>query len=251
MITVREFRAGLWLTEVDLAAFSVRGAAIQTPTHVVVWDTLSHPRDMEAISGLIGDRSVIIVYSHADWDHIWGTGALADHKPVIVAHELCERRFHGDVIETLAEKQSEEAGQWDDVTLIPPLMTFGDQMTLHLDGLTLELHHLAGHTEDCIVVYIPEWKILLAGDTVETPLPVINTDSDTVGWIEKLRQWAKTPDLETVIPSQGEIGGVDLLKHNVDYLEKLMRGETVTLPDEMTAFYRETHEQNLAILRKG
>lgn len=39
----------------------------------LVWDTLSHPRDMAGWLPLISPLELVIVYSHADWDHIWGT----------------------------------------------------------------------------------------------------------------------------------------------------------------------------------
>ena len=51
----------IWLTQVTLDDFDVRGALILGGTRVVVWDTLSHPRDMRLFEPLIGDRDIVIV----------------------------------------------------------------------------------------------------------------------------------------------------------------------------------------------
>ncbi|MBA3874498.1 MAG: hypothetical protein H0X30_35660, partial [Anaerolineae bacterium] len=42
-----ELRPNLWLTELNLDDFDVRGAVIIGENRVMVWDTLSHPRDMK------------------------------------------------------------------------------------------------------------------------------------------------------------------------------------------------------------
>jgi hypothetical protein len=46
-MNLREFRPTLWLTELVLDDFDVRGAVIVGQERVLVWDTLSHLSTME------------------------------------------------------------------------------------------------------------------------------------------------------------------------------------------------------------
>jgi glyoxylase-like metal-dependent hydrolase (beta-lactamase superfamily II) len=243
MTQLHEFRPNLWLTELQLADFAVRGAVILGRDRVLIWDTLSHPRDMQPLLPLLAGRSITIVYSHADWDHVWGTAGLPMAE-AIIGHDHCLTRFSTDVPVTLRDKQQAEPTEWAEVKLIPPTMTFETELTLDLGDVTVILRHLPGHTEDCIVAFIPEWGILLAGDTLETPLPLLETDS-LVAWVTALQQWQNNPQLQIIIPSHGEIAGPELLQHNLTYLQVLLEGHEPTVPSELDDFYREAHQANL------
>ena len=236
MTVLTEFRSGLWLTELALEDFAVRGALIIGEEVAVVWDTLSQPRDMQPLRAKLANRTLRIVYSHADWDHVWGTAGLAEPGAAIISHTACLDRFSADVPDTLAEKQAAEPGVWDDVLLMSPTQTFERELTLDLGGITLELHHLPGHTEDCIVGFIPEWGILLAGDTVESPLPVVPIDSPLDSWIAELQRWAADPRVQTVIPAHGAIGGRELITRNIAYLDALRTGSPTDVPDNLDNF---------------
>ncbi len=242
--TLIEYHPGLWLTERRLDEFDVRGAVVVGSERALVWDTLSHPRDMEPVHALLSDRPFSIAYSHADWDHVWGTAGLPAASS-IVAHDACAGRFSAEVPETLARMQVEKPGQWDDVLLIPPTLTFSTTLTFDLGDVTVELSYLPGHTLDCLVAFIPEWSILLAGDTVETPFPIVNGGAGLGDWMRQLQGWAVDERVATVIPCHGEIGGRDLVRRNIDYLAGLRDRETPAIPSNMTAFYRAGHERNV------
>lgn len=249
-MNLREFQANLWLTELQLDDFAVRGAVIIGEKRALVWDTLSHPRDMYDVADLIGPKPIDTVYSHADWDHCWGTAAL--NSTMIIAHETCLKRFkEGEVAEKLAAKQAEKVGTWDTVQLMPPKLTFTNMLKVDLGGIEVELHHLPGHTEDCLVAFIPQMGVLLAGDTVETPLPYLNHSSVALldRWISELERWQNDERVQTVIPSHGEIGDGSIITRTVRYLRDLQEGKSPEIPAEMDDFYVETHAKNLGYLR--
>jgi glyoxylase-like metal-dependent hydrolase (beta-lactamase superfamily II) len=246
MTTIKEFHPGLFLTELQLPDFAVRGAVIIGAQRAIIWDSLSHPRDMQQAQALISASDWALVYSHADWDHVWGTAGLPHAGRTIIGHEHCLARFSHDVPLELNEKRMAQPGVWDEVVLVPPTMTFSQELSLDLGNLTLTLHHLPGHTRDCIVGFIPEWGILLAGDTVETPLPGINEDDSPVEtWIAALQNWEQNDRVQHVIPSHGIIGGRELLRQNIVYLQNLRSGVPVELPEALDDFYRETHQNNI------
>jgi len=245
MTHLHEFRPNLWLTELQLDDFAVRGAVIMGRDRVLIWDTLSHPRDMQPILPLLAGRNVIIVYSHADWDHIWGTAGLPLTNATIVGHYQCLRRFSADVPVMLRDKQQTQPTEWAEVKLIPPTMTFETELSLDLGDITVILRYLPGHTEDCIVAFIPEWGILLAGDTLETPLPLLESPDNLAAWVAALQRWQANPQLQLVIPSHGEIAGPELLQHNLTYLQALLEGHEPAISSELDDFYREAHQANL------
>jgi glyoxylase-like metal-dependent hydrolase (beta-lactamase superfamily II) len=139
------------------------------------------------------------------------------------------------------------------VRLIPPTLSFHRRMEVDLGGITVELHALRGHTEDCIVAFIPQWGILLAGDTVETPLPYLNTaDKLTLDdWIDGLAGWAEHDRMQTMIPAHGEIGGKSVIENNVRYLRDLRDQKAPHVPSQLDAFYTETHANNLKLAGIG
>lgn len=235
----------LWVQELDLGMFDVRGTLVLGQERAVVWDTLSHPRDMTPYLPLIKNREIIVVYSHADWDHIWGTSGLTRLPVSIISHECCEHRFRTDVPEKLAKMKKAEPGKWDDVQLVPPNRMIKQSCMLELGGLTLELHHLPGHTDDCLIAMLPEQGIALMGDTIETPFPVVPVNSDLSAWIEQLNHWEQNTRLTQVIPCHGPMGGRELISQTIDYLQRLRDGELFDLPAQLTPFYQQTHESNL------
>ena len=249
MAFLSEIYRNLWIVEVNLVEYSVRGAIIVGENEAIIWDTLSHPNDMTEIASIIGNKPYHVVYSHADWDHIWGTAGLAGQPLSIIGQIHCLERFSLDVPETLKKMQEEQAGQLDDVKLIPPTKTFDQYMSLDLGGVTLELHHLPGHTPDCIVGWLPEWGILLGGDVMETPLPVIEEESDVKEWLKLLKQWADNKALKRTIPAHGTIDGRECLDSTIDYLEKLLNGDDMPLSNDWDDFYKETHIKNLKLVR--
>lgn len=249
MAQLIEVRPDLWLIDVKLPDYSVRGAVIIGKKEAVIWDTLTHPDDMQDVMSLIGDKPYRVVYTHADWDHIWGTAGLSGNQLGIIGQAHCLERFSDDVPKTLAKMQANEPGRWDAVELITPTQTFTSLMVLNLGGVMLEMYHLPGHTEDCIVGWLPEWGMMLGGDVIETPLPVINNGDIVPSWLDTLKQWADKPDLAQSIPAHGTIEGRICLDSTITYLEKLMGNDDFPIPDGIDEFYQTTHLKNLKLVR--
>ncbi len=233
----------LYLHEITLDEFPVRAALLRGADSCLVWDTLSHPDDMAEILARSAPGPAFIVYSHADWDHVWGTAAFERNTPII-AHRLCRERFTTDAPRTLAEFRRDQPGTWDKVELRPPILTFEHGLDVDLGGLTVQLRHLPGHTPDSIVAFVPELNLLLAGDTVEWPCPCVPAGCDLEAWIAGLRSWRGRPGLR-VVPSHGPEGGAELLDHAIAYLDGLRHGRPTPLPEDMTDFYARTHQDNL------
>jgi glyoxylase-like metal-dependent hydrolase (beta-lactamase superfamily II) len=89
--------------------------------------------------------------------------------------------------------------------LVPPQLTFQDHLRLGMGDLTLDLYHVPGlHTEEDLVVYIPEEGVLITGDLFFPGQEIQIPDSalSTVPMaLEMLSQFLECdPPLKTVIP---------------------------------------------------
>ncbi len=248
MAQITQINANLWTVDVVLPEYSVRGAVIRGDDYAVVWDTLTHLTDMEVVNQIIGDTPYHVVYTHADWDHIWGTAGLAGTPSSIIGQTHCYDRFDDDVPDTLNRMQTKSPKIWDAVELIRPTMTFDKQMTLHLGGITLDLHHLPGHTKDCIVGWLPELGILLGGDVMETPLPVVNDGDVVEAWLEQLDYWANIKSLKQTIPAHGTTAGRACLESTRTYLKKLLNDDDIPVLDNWDDFYQKTHSKNFELV---
>ena len=82
--------------EISTGDFSVRSILIQGRRFCLVWDTLTHPRDMAQFAEVAASQQCFVVYSHGDWDHIQGTAAL--HNPLVIGHRECLMRFQGEAL---------------------------------------------------------------------------------------------------------------------------------------------------------
>ena len=251
MPRLKELRPNLWTCEISSAAALLRAAVVLGEERAVVWDSLTKPGETGPLLEALGGKPYFLVYSHGDWDHIWGTAGLADGRLGVVGHAECLRRFGDDVPRTLQRMQMAELGKWDSIRLVPPNITFSSRLALDLGGLTLELHHTPGHTEDSIVGWIPEWGVLLGSDAIETPLPVVNNAQLLEGWLDALAAWQAVDSLELTISSHGSADGRESLDQTVAYLRALAGDRQFKLPRQLNDFYRETHQKNLIVVDGG
>lgn len=109
--------------------------------------------------------------------------------------------------------------------LTMPVQSFKKYLQIDLNGLILECRYLGGgHTEDNIVVYIPEKKILFGGCLIKSANSkgLGNTaDADIGQWDITVQKVIDTyGSCKTVIPGHGKYGGPELLSHTVKLVKE-------------------------------
>ena len=129
-------------------------------------DTLINPRTAAAMLAIaqerLGeDRQLLVVNTHADWDHCWGNQLFAGPAPLhpapIVASRRCAEQFRSPEAEPfLREMQEREPARFGEVRYAPPTVLFDERLTIDGGDLTLDLFATPGHSPDHIAVYIPE-----------------------------------------------------------------------------------------------
>jgi glyoxylase-like metal-dependent hydrolase (beta-lactamase superfamily II) len=155
------------------------------------------------------------VNTHAHWDHCFGNARFLPSD--IWGHERCvtmlERygELQRDLVAAQATRDGEAgfAAEVAAVGITPPNRTFEATTEVDLGGRTVHLHHLGlGHTDNDVVIHVPDAGVLFAGDLVEEGAPPAFDDSFPLDWaptLERLLELRPDP----VVPGHGEVVGVD------------------------------------------
>jgi glyoxylase-like metal-dependent hydrolase (beta-lactamase superfamily II) len=150
-----------------------------------------------------------IVYTHAHFDHCFGTSALTGFP--VYAHPGCAA--------ALAEGAEVQRAEWtayyrlrgdhntaDHLAASPvvtPSALVSLEKVLDLGGRSVALSHPGlAHTDHDLTVHVPDAAVLFAGDLVEQGAPPDFTDAYPLSWpaaIERLRAL----DPATVVPGHG------------------------------------------------
>lgn len=169
---VRAFRIGALVT--SFAVISQR--------YVVLIDTLINHEAatfaLDQVRDALDGRQLLIVNTHADWDHSWGNaifaGPAALHPATIIAHRLCgERMRSAEMRAGLADMQQQAPDDFGAVQIQPPTITFDQHLAIDGGDLSFELFPTPGHQPDHISVFVPQIRTLFAGDAAEVPLPYV------------------------------------------------------------------------------
>lgn len=150
---------------------------------------------------------VTVVYTHAHFDHCFGTCAFEVGR--ILAHPGCARTL-ADTAETQRAEWTgyyRERGDPDTAaalaatTVVPPT-DLVVKATLDLGGRTATISHPGpGHTDHDLVVHVPDPGVLFAGDLVERGAPPDFTDAHPLAWPDAL---AALPEAAVVVPGHGD-----------------------------------------------
>jgi glyoxylase-like metal-dependent hydrolase (beta-lactamase superfamily II) len=150
-----------------------------------------------------------------------------------------------------------------EVVLDPPDRTFADRAVLDLGGRAVELVYLGrGHTDNDIVVRVPDADVVCAGDLLENGAPPYFGDGYPLDWPATAEAiLALSGDRTVVVPGHGDPAGRAFLEasiedlHAVASLARRVHAGEVTLGDALRAApypvesAREPLERALAQLR--
>ncbi|MEU4766361.1 MBL fold metallo-hydrolase [Actinosynnema sp. NPDC023794] len=158
-----------------------------------------------------------LVITHFHGDHVFG-GCRFPTGTKVVAHVEAARE--------MAASGLGLTGLWPDVRWGEPAvrlpdLTYEDRLVLHDGRRTVELIHVGpAHTRGDTVVWLPEQRVLFAGDVImsgRTPFLLMGSVTGmraAVGTLRDLRP-------RVVVPGHGPVGGPGLLDDTERYLDWL------------------------------
>ena len=167
-----------------------------------------------------------VILTHSDRDHVNGLAAFPKGVKV-VAHEN--------------NKKEQEAALQAGGTGAPPRDYLPNQVvtkqreTLQFDGVRVTLIHVTNaHTSGDLAVYLPDQKILFAGDLLVTnrPEPLIHWEKNgsTEGWARFVNTLVEL-NAGTYVPGHGDLLSKAEVKNYLDHTQQ-MRAKIVPLVRE-------------------
>jgi cyclase len=200
---------------------------IVTDQGTVLVDAPHKPTDAARWRDTVNSFGEVSYLVHTDHhiDHTLGNFLLPG---TIVSHSVTRRRMAEEypssayVEDLLSVIDPEGLVLMPDFSLRLPAITFDDRMHLYLGNVTVELIHLAGHTANSLIVYLPEQRVLFSGDNVcEAGLPSFQ-DSRVSSLFETL-DYISGLDFEILVPGHGEVGTKRTVATFHDQVQDLVR----------------------------
>lgn len=182
-----------------------------------------------------------LVNTHYHGDHTFGNQVFAPEAAVIGHRRTREAliRFGADQLEFFRRRQPLLAAEFDRVRLTPPDLTVDSGCTLHLGGLEVEVWHPGpAHTAGDLVVWVPEERVLFAGDLVFNGWFPAASEAAIDGWVRVLTDLSRYP-ARVVVPGHGPPAGPGVIAELREYFEAVkadvVRARAVGLTPEEAA----------------
>ena len=184
---------------------------IVTSEGVVVVDALGSPelarKLLQEIRKITKKPIHTVVLTHYHADHIYGLQVFKEAGARIVAHAAAREYLFSDTAKLRLEASRQELWPWIDekTRLVSADVWISDPLTFKLGGTEFVIQPVGpSHTAEDVVVYLPQKKILFAGDLVfRNRIPFVG-QADSKHWIEALQNLLLF-DTQWVIPGHGPI----------------------------------------------
>ncbi|MET9342710.1 MBL fold metallo-hydrolase [Nonomuraea sp. NPDC003804] len=166
----------------------------------------SHPKAADLIEAIrrITPDPWTVVNSHAHFDHYFGNALFVPAEFWAHARAVEEIKRDGEgTRERVAAGRDPEAA---DVEIVVPDHTFTDRATLDIGGRPVHLRYFGrGHTDNDIVVHVPDAGVVFAGDLVEEGAPPAFGDAYPLDWPGTLAALLAELPEQVIVPGHGAV----------------------------------------------
>ena len=278
-MAVKRINDWIYFFYIEAADFNYGSVVLHKGKKAIVFDTMECVGNGKRVKDYMIDLGLVdftVVNTHWHFDHIGGNFFYQDDN--IIATSECRRRLEQNkkLIETGGKGEiGRSPSDVDTIAFIEtsfpvvyPNITFNSRLELYLEDIKIELFNIHIHTRDCLVGYLPQEKILIPGDTLEAPLPLIIEVGNIPVHIKNLKKLNEL-DIKMIIPPHGNLerydqGGYDksFIGNTIYYLTKILSRankpnflegsleEYITQAVEPRESYRGIHQDNLAIVQQ-
>ncbi len=182
------------------------------------------PGILSAINEIAGEKPRYLVNTHWHGDHTGGNAIIGDTGATIIAHDGVRDRVTVDVTRDFFGQEATTPAAPPDAW---PVITFNDQMTLHLNGQTVRLIHApAAHTDGDTFIYFEQANVLHTGDLMFNgmfPFVDITSGGSFSGYVAASHLIAGMSDDETrIIPGHGPLASKADIALSLDMLSGTM-----------------------------
>ncbi|MFQ5554132.1 MAG: MBL fold metallo-hydrolase [Acidimicrobiia bacterium] len=147
-----------------------------------------------------------VVNTHWHWDHTFGNAIFAGVP--VYGHERCRERLLSEgaaaKLDAIGWVGEEHRAAIEEVEITPPRLLLADSLSIDLGTRTVELrHHGLAHTDNDVVVAVPDADVLFAGDVLENGAPPYMGDGYPLAWPDTVAAFA--PQSGVVVPGHGDV----------------------------------------------
>ena len=165
-----------------------------------------------------------VINTHHHWDHTFGNQVFPD--AALWGHERCAEamRTHGEAMRARVKALApDHAATLDAVMITPPRLTFTTTATVTFSGTAVEMRHLGrGHTDNDIVISLPDRSVLFAGDLLEEGAPPSFNDAYPLEWPDTVAAMLPLAG-GVVVPGHGATVDAGFVTSQLDELQIVAR----------------------------
>ena len=189
--------------------FNLSIGLIKGEDAVLVVDTRGSERQGRALMDEISwitNKPMKVVNTHYHFDHAFGNQPFVPAE--IWGHESCATRLVEEAHATqysLAAAMPEVTFEYTETRVAPPNRTFRESARIELGGREVLLQHFGrGHTDNDVVVIVPDVHTMFVGDLVEQGAPPSFADAFPLDWATTLQQIVNVAN-GPVVPGHGDV----------------------------------------------
>lgn len=170
---------------------------------------------VDSVTSTTGSAVRTLVNTHHHGDHTNGNFLVPG--ATVVGH----RKTREAILATGLNKYEGvfTGNDWGHLELRPPEVVFDDRLTIHAGDVRIDLIHpgYAAHTTNDVLVWLPEQRVLFAGDTVfngGSPFAVMGSVADSRAVLDVVRSLEPL----TIVPGHGPVCDLKALDRLDAYL---------------------------------
>jgi glyoxylase-like metal-dependent hydrolase (beta-lactamase superfamily II) len=239
-VQAQQVSPSAWFVQGDAALgspanrnFISNAGFVVTATGVVVIDALGSPQLARELIAQVGERTgkrithVIVTHYHAD--HIYGLQEFRKAGARILAHQGAREYLHSDTARSRLEASRTELAPWIDARteLVAADEWLQGPVDLDIGGVRLQVRPVGpAHTPEDLVVFLPQERVLFAGDMVFRGRVPFVGQADSRQWIAALGTLLAM-DPAVVVPGHGALStsarqDLELTRDYLAYLRSSM-----------------------------
>ncbi|MBI5556491.1 MAG: MBL fold metallo-hydrolase [Deltaproteobacteria bacterium] len=191
---------------------------------ILVVDTLVSSREAQRFIKdirAISDKPIrYVVNTHHHLDHAFGNADFARQGAVIISQlkDAANLKMHGQAVLGNAAEYGLTPQDMEGTEIVLPSLAFGDRLDIDLGDRTVQLLYAGvSHTEGSILVYLPESRVLFAGDILFTGYHPFLGEGDIQEWVKVLDRIAAM-DADKIIPGHGPLSTKKDVRDMKEYL---------------------------------
>lgn len=205
-------------------SFGANAGIIIGKDGIIVVDTLVSAREAQRFINdirKVSDKPFkYVINTHYHLDHTFGNAEFEKLGAIIISHEYdrINLQNNGEAVLKNAAAYGLTEGDMEGTKLAYPSLTFPYRMYITAGSQEVALIYPGpSHTSGSIMVYLPDKKILFAGDILFTGYHPFLAEGDMKSWTRVLDS-IMSMDVDIIIPGHGPVSGKKDLKEMKEYL---------------------------------